>query len=65
MHHQQPCGVPTAFDMNNANYIPRRKNTTKCQQTVEKVDICMTNWQRTAAFIYLLSPSSDFAERWE
>lgn len=43
MHHQQPCGVPTAFDKNNANYIPRRKNTTKCQQIVEKVDICMTN----------------------
>lgn len=32
MHHQQPCGVPTAFDKNNANYIPRRKNTTKCQK---------------------------------
>lgn len=32
MHHQQPCGVPTAFDMNNANYIPRGENTTKCQR---------------------------------
>ncbi len=43
MHHQQPCGVPTAFDMNNANYIPRRKNTTKCQQTVENAYIYTTN----------------------
>ena len=43
MHHQQPCGVPTAFDKNNANYIPRRKNTTKCQRFVEKKDIYTTN----------------------
>ena len=43
MFHQQPCGVPTAFDMNNANYIPRGKNTTKCQIFVEKEDIYTTN----------------------
>lgn len=65
MHHQQPCGVPTAFDMNNANYIPRRKNTTKCQQTVEKVDVCMSNCQKTTVVIHLLSPSTGFAERLE
>lgn len=29
MHHQQPCGVPTAFDKSNANYIPRRKKHDK------------------------------------
>ncbi len=33
MHHQQPCGVPTAFDTNNANYIPRGEYTTKLQKT--------------------------------